>query len=188
MKKRRTLIISLLLIAALALGIGYAATSGNLTINGTVSTQRQEFAVYFTQAVLKDCTDGVVAKVETNTEVKTDETTDLGTLKSVQLDITGMKVVGDSVTVTFTVENHNAFPMYINNISVTNAETNAFAVTTSLDNVATQPITLAESGQEGDSTTVDVTVTVDDFVSEDIKQSFTILIHSSAKVDDTSFN
>ena len=48
MKKRRTIIISLLLVAALALGVGYAAVSGSLIIDGKVVASAQPFNVHFT--------------------------------------------------------------------------------------------------------------------------------------------
>ena len=48
MKKRRTLIISLLLVAALALGIGYAALSTELTVTGSVTNQPHPINVVYT--------------------------------------------------------------------------------------------------------------------------------------------
>ena len=56
MKKRRTLIISMLLIAALCLGIGYAALTDTLDINGTVDVNQSaaeeafDIEVYFSNA------------------------------------------------------------------------------------------------------------------------------------------
>jgi hypothetical protein len=49
MKKRRTLIISLLLVAALCLGIGYAAIARDLQINGSANLQgdNEDFDVVF---------------------------------------------------------------------------------------------------------------------------------------------
>jgi hypothetical protein len=47
MKKRRTMIISLLLVAALALGIGYAAQSGNVKVNGDVTNTPHELKLVF---------------------------------------------------------------------------------------------------------------------------------------------
>ena len=70
MKKRRTLIISLLLVAALALGIGYAALTDVLDINGTAdvnqSAAEEAFNedVYFSAAVANET--GNVASVDAN--------------------------------------------------------------------------------------------------------------------------
>ena len=55
MKKRRTIIVSLLLVAALALGIGYAALSTvNLNITGTakVNAVQENFVVDFSETVV----------------------------------------------------------------------------------------------------------------------------------------
>lgn len=51
MKRRRTLIVSLLLIAALALGIGYAAITDTLTIGGNanVKPHAENFSVIFSE-------------------------------------------------------------------------------------------------------------------------------------------
>ena len=47
MKKRRTIIISLLLVAALALGVGYAGMSGSIKINGDVVNKPHEVNLTF---------------------------------------------------------------------------------------------------------------------------------------------
>ena len=47
MKKRRTMIIALLLVAALALGIGYAGMTGNAIINGNVKNKPHELVLVF---------------------------------------------------------------------------------------------------------------------------------------------
>lgn len=58
MKRRRTLITSLLLVAALALGIGYAALSDDLQIGGSANIsiaaaeEAFEADIYFTKAVI----------------------------------------------------------------------------------------------------------------------------------------
>ena len=60
MKRRRTLIISLLLVAALALGIGYAALTDVLDINGTADVNQAaaeeafDLDVYFSAAVANE--------------------------------------------------------------------------------------------------------------------------------------
>lgn len=56
MKKRRTLVISLLLVAALALGIGYAEMSKMLTINGDgiLNQNDSSFVVEFTAGTITD--------------------------------------------------------------------------------------------------------------------------------------
>ena len=103
MKKRRTLIISLLLIAALALGIGYAGFTSELTISG--------------DAVINSTTTSqvVIEKVEINS--KSSENIKLnfsgeGT-KTVNADLTGFATTQDYVVLDVTVSNPHEFPVTI---------------------------------------------------------------------------
>lgn len=92
MKKRRFLIISLLLVAALTLGIGYAEMTKLLTINGDGILYQNDtaFVVEFTQGTITD---------------------DTGTVKfsgtSSDFNITGISNVGDEAVVTLTVTNNS---------------------------------------------------------------------------------
>ena len=96
MKKRRTLIISLLLVAALALGIGYAALTDVLDIQGTaeISAGIAEEAfnqdVYFSKV---EPGSGMTASIVENNN-------DKGTFTA-----TGFSQVGDKCSVTFTIKN-----------------------------------------------------------------------------------
>ena len=76
MKKRRSIIIALLLIAALALGIGYAAVTDSLTIGGnaTVKPHQDNLDVIFTD--IKDKT-ACTATIQTDATVATFTTTQL---------------------------------------------------------------------------------------------------------------
>lgn len=169
MKKRRTLIIAALLVAALALGIGYAATTGQLKIEGVVSTQQQTFLVQFTDAEVKAHSTGATM---------VDITSNLPD-KVVAFTVNGLSNKDDYLTATFTITNNNQFTMYITDITVANDSSNVFNVTTSLDSM-TDAIELAA----GASTTVDVTVTLKQGMSEQIKQYFTITMNSTS-VDPT---
>ena len=76
MKRRRTLIIAVLLIAALALGIGYAAITDTLTIGGNanVKPHTENFSVIFEDIQeQKKCT----AAIQTDKTVATFTTTQL---------------------------------------------------------------------------------------------------------------
>ena len=96
MKKRRSLIISFLLVAALALGIGYAALSDVLDIQGTaeISAGIAEEAfnqdVYFSKA---EPGTGATASINPDNNDKATFTA------------TGFSQVGDKVTVTYTIKN-----------------------------------------------------------------------------------
>ena len=99
MKKRRTLIVSLLLIAALALGIGYAALTDVLDINGSAdinqSAAEEAFNadVYFTNAVANQ--EGNSASVDSSDNDMANFTA--STLKG----------AGDTATFTFTIANNS---------------------------------------------------------------------------------
>ena len=76
MKKRRLAIVAFLLCACVGLGIGYAALSDTLTINGdiTVKPHSADFSVHFTE---------VKASSKTTTAIQTDTT--VATFTSTQL-------------------------------------------------------------------------------------------------------
>lgn len=96
MKKRRTMIVALLLVAALCLGIGYAALSRELVISSTanLSPNDQNFEVVFISAdVDKD-------------ELATASVT--GTSTTANYTITGLSKVNDTVTMTFVIQNKTA--------------------------------------------------------------------------------
>ena len=102
MKKRRTLIIALLLIAALALGIGYAGFTSELTISG--------------DAVMNSTTTSqvVIEKVEINSKSGDIELNVSGEeTKTVNADLTGFATTQDYVVLDVTVSNPHEFPVTI---------------------------------------------------------------------------
>ena len=104
MKKRRTLIISLLLIAALALGIGYAGYTIDLDIDGSaaVTTDPTDLQIEF------------VAYDAENAALTTDPTLAVGTLSDTnklraQIDANGFTEGGQSVVVTYRIANIGSY-------------------------------------------------------------------------------
>ncbi len=96
MKKRRTLIISLLLVAALTLGIGYAALSDVLDIQGTAEISAGIAEEAFNQDVYFSAvthSSGMTASINADNN-------DKGSFTA-----TGFSQVGDKVTATFTIKN-----------------------------------------------------------------------------------
>ena len=97
MKRRRTLITSLLLVAALVLGIGYAALTDVLDINGSATINQSaaedafDMDVYFSAAVANE--DGNTASVNSNDNDKASFT------------VNTLKGKGDKATFTFTIKN-----------------------------------------------------------------------------------
>ena len=104
MKKRRTLIISLLLIAALALGIGYAGFTTDLTVNGNAVLKSTE-----TSGVV--ITDVQPIGLATDSAIKV-TTQGIGT-RTVQVDITGFATTQDSVIIEVTIENPHEFEILL---------------------------------------------------------------------------
>lgn len=96
MKKRRTLIISLLLVAALTLGIGYAALSDVLDIQGTAEISAGIAEEAFNQDVYFSAVNpgkGITASINQDNNDKATFTA------------TGFTQVGDVVSVTYTIKN-----------------------------------------------------------------------------------
>ena len=93
MKKRRTLIISLLLVAALCLGIGYAALSRELIISSTAQLAPVDsaFHVVFTEAISKE-------PAKATASLTGDHTT-------ANYTVIGLSEPGEQVTLTFKLQN-----------------------------------------------------------------------------------
>ena len=104
MKKRRTLVISLLLVAALCLGIGYAAISDVLVVDGTITINEQPFRLVYTEythgnASSNHVTSEVMGNIAGTTVAK--------------LNVSGFTMVEDKLVGTFTVKNENDVTLYV---------------------------------------------------------------------------
>ena len=97
MKKRRTLIISLLLVAALALGIGYAAMSTELSITGTAHSNATTNVLNVNFTASEKDTSSIADPLTTATTVN-------NTAKQATFSVEKM-AQGDKVTFTYTVTN-----------------------------------------------------------------------------------
>lgn len=102
MKNKRTFVGLFVILALLCLGIGYAAISKTLTINGGVATGEEEdlydnFIIYFSKVDI-DTTlaEGVTVTANVDASKKSLETT---------FSITNMNKVGSKVVLTYTVNN-----------------------------------------------------------------------------------
>ncbi len=110
MKRRRSLVIALLLVAALALGIGYAAFTVNMEIGGNVSVGAPAPAVTFS-AVSEQVTKGGITSGNNYGKEA------LGG-QSIDLNVGGFRNKGDQVVVTYTVKNDHDFPVTVTNPTV----------------------------------------------------------------------
>ena len=109
MKKRRTLIISLLLVAALALGIGYAVQTGTVELNGEVSNKPHAVKLVFVENgssihESKVTTDGGVQVDSTNNELLVVDGAHTATL-----DIFDLSHQNDYITAYFRIKNTNNY-------------------------------------------------------------------------------
>ena len=178
MKKRRTTIIALLLVAALALGIGYAALADDLFITGSAkvlaNNAENAFAadVYFTKAVISADKGTAVIGNDDNGEEKDKVTI------TVSDDVLAGQ--GDSVICALEISNVGDLDakVKLNSIVVQNSE--YFKVTTSWGNTTEQALSaggtlnLTVTITALKTPTVDVDTTFDlGFTAESIEASTT---------------
>jgi len=162
--KKRTGIIGVL-VAILALGIGYAVVSAvtlNINGSGTITADPDNFKVHYT---------GEVAVTKNPTTITTTQSHD--NAQTGQFTISDLTKAGDTVTFTYTVTNEsNGINADLAAPTVeTFANTEYFEVTT-----AREATTLAP----GETTTQTVTVTVKKTpVTQDETESFTIKLVAS---------
>lgn len=120
MKKRRTMIISLLLVAALALGIGYAAYTVNLEVSGVVSAGAPAPLVTFETVTVGEKTESVTSGNNFGIGATGGQ--------SIDLNVGGLRNKDDKVVVTYTVKNGHDFDVTVNNPTVvyTNTDGNNY--------------------------------------------------------------
>ena len=118
MKKRRTLIISLLLIAALCLGIGYASHTSDITIGGMANVDPNpiDFSVIFV--------DGSAKSLNPEFGTATITTTNTANFSIGKIDgaTDWMSSSGESATFTYDIVNNSKDAMlkaYLNDIVIT---------------------------------------------------------------------
>ena len=151
MKKRRSLVISLLLVAALTLGIGYASLTDDLAITGSAAIDSNDakdaFAedVYFTKAVVTEgrATAEIVADDNNEANDKVVITVPKGVLKG----------EGDSVICTLEISNVGDLDALVTLDSNFVSNSTYFQVTTSWEQLGNKS-TLAAKGD------VDLVVTI----------------------------
>lgn len=157
MKKRRTLIVSLLLVAALVLGIGYAALTDELTLTGKIKSDAQEMGstfdglVYFTNATVTN-TPAVHITADVQATYGGDEAS---------YSIHGMNTVGDVVTMSFTIHNDYEFPVWVTLVNNSPALTDCLKIEDNYD----APVMIEAKGGEDDYV-FEVTITLEKLSSD----------------------
>ena len=111
MKKRNLVIVAFMLVAAMTIGVGYAALSVQLTVNGTARVSGEDAAdefkedVYFSNAQKVDNTGGSYKEDATTGEAIEDTITISDDKRSVTFAVKTLMGVNESVEYTFTVKN-----------------------------------------------------------------------------------
>ena len=168
MKKRRTLVISLLLVAALALGIGYAEMSKMLTINGDgiLNQKDSSFVVEFTDGdITADC--GTVEYNGTSADFNIANISSKGEKAVITLTVTNNSTVEDLGAVLQSVVAADYTLTYEDGSTVDESEGKFFTITYVIKKGGTEVwnstagkvgdgLTLAQ----GESATVEITVEV----------------------------
>lgn len=181
MRNRKTIIAAFLVLALMLVGVGYAAIEGTLTIEGTVGSTPQKFNVVFTNAHADDIVDSandnaVPALSVQNTKLEEGNDLAIADLFTVSMTVSGLATTEDSVTVTYTIKNHNKVDM---KLTPTIAGASIFSVTGGFadgDDEGTELDATSVVAAEGE-TTYTVTVKLADDGYDVVKsENFTITI------------
>ena len=169
MKKKRIYVTLALIIAILMLGVGYAAITKELTINGTLNAtvDNSQFVVEFTEA-------GNLAKISGDPVIN-------GLNASFVVDGSQMKTKGDTASVTFTIENKTSTTVNLSaNLSSATVTNNndEFTVTASdLSGTTLKP---------GETATTTVTVVLDETPTESISNKTVTIKYTATAVQPTA--
>ena len=118
MTRRRSLVLALLLVASLALGIGYAAFTVNMEIGGNISVGAPAPAVTFSAVAEQVVQGGITSGNNYGKDALHGQ--------SIDLNVGGFRNAGDQVVVTYTVKNDHDFPVTVTNpvVKYTNTDAN----------------------------------------------------------------
>lgn len=152
MKSRKKLIALMVIVAVLVLGIGYAVVSSiNLQITGSAAMKSVELNVGFNGVVSSDVSGATAGAIATGAN---SGTTTVG-VKTATISVADLAKVGDTVTVTYTVQNYEEdidANVYVTNI--TNTKSNFFEVTTDATGASNKKAVAKNNG----TNTITVTV------------------------------
>ena len=158
MKKRRNLIISILLVAALALGVGYASLTDTLDIQGTAEVNQAAAEESFNQDVYFSAVStgtGYTASINADNNDKATFT------------VTGLKDKGETISITYTIKNDGDLPAVVTPKLLQNSNEAYFAITSDWESTAQ---TLAANSEK----TITVNVTLKELPTTTQAASFNI--------------
>ena len=161
MKKRRTLIISLLLVAALCLGIGYASVTDILDISGIVEANGSGMAEDFDGDVYFSAISGNTGKASESRLIgdKSD---------NASFHVDGLSALDETVSVTYTIQNDYSSSVWVSLITPSNDSNDYLEIT--------HDLTLYEEIPAGGSIDVTVTARVKHTTSADTSLNYALQI------------
>ena len=170
MKKRRTLIIALLLVAALALGIGYAAFSSEMLVNGEADLNATASEVKFTRAAT---TTGTTQGITVNPS-------GLDT-KSLTLDVDGFIKKDEKAVIEIDITNPHDFPVTISDFTDVTGVDRENAAGVKYFTITSSGLANDDTIAAGQTKTFMVTVVCNATSASTINENFTISFKANAQ-------
>ena len=163
MKNRRTALLAFLLIAVTVIGVGYAATSAELLINGTAATTASDIDVYFSAASIDPSSTADAAAASSAGTIAVGEKRQALTFSVKQL-----KREGEFVTANYTITNDSSYDVEIYAPAITESGDETYF------DVSTNWGAAAKTVKAGETVTFTVTVTLNTTVIEEKDAGFDI--------------
>jgi hypothetical protein len=120
MKNRRFLVVAFLLVAAMVIGVGYAAISQQLKFTGSINvlsgSAQEEFSgdIYFAQNYSVKATSKGSTMADTDAKAKNPASPNAADKAlSFDLAVNTLELENDTVTYTFTIENHSSHNVHV---------------------------------------------------------------------------
>ena len=177
MKKRNTTIFAFLLLAAVGMGVGYAALSQQFNVGGTVTIEKVQAQKEFTEEVIfAEIADADLNYFKADGSAKAKVEGDKAVLDTAKHNVTWtvktLAAKGEKATLSLTVLNQSDVEATIQNITAwTNSSNGLFSVT---DDLSTKDLVLsAKDDQTVDSVTFTITITMLKDVTADEATDYT---------------
>lgn len=171
MKKRRTVLIAFLLMAVMVIGVGYAATSAELLINGTAATTASDIDVYFSAAALDNSSTADAKAASSAGSIAAGEKRQALTFSVKQL-----KRQSEFVKANYTITNDSSYDVSIPVPTITKSGTGAgyFDISTDWGN-ETKTVKAGETVSFSVTVTLNTTIIAEQDCGFDIKFTATAL-------------
>ena len=181
MKKRRTLVIGLLLVAALALGIGYAGITATLSVNGTAKTTPTDIDIVFIQDG-SSISDANAANADREAAIIAASSLSGFGSTDVTFHAYNLRDQGDSVTAVLVIENKSNYAVTLSAPSLVSEPTNFTITMGNYANVAgsdaynSSTKVLAAGGKVQFTVTATLKNTIT--TAGEVSETFTVNVHA----------